>query len=276
MTTSIPLTQRFVDLPGVRLAYDSAGQGDAGEAIVFLHGGLLDRQVWDAQFTFFAQYHHVLRYDLRSAGQSETSPTTEPYTHYADLQGFLQARHIDRVTLVGHSNYGIALEFALAYPALVHKLVIVSPGLRGYEFRDPWVGERFAAMGQALSRRDVAGAVEVFLTMWVDGPNRKPHEVAPGIRERLRAIVTHAFAMSRLAPNSVGIEPPAIGRLAEIQAPTLVVLGDQDAPDILAIGQLIHQQIAGSKLVTLANAGHTLMMEQADAFNRCVEDFLQS
>lgn len=273
MTTSISVTQGFVDLPGVRLAYDSAGQGDA---VVFLHGGLLDRQVWDGQFTVFAQHHHVLRYDLRSAGQSETTPTTEPYTHYADLYGFLQALQIDQVTLVGHSNYGIALDFALIYPHLVRKLVIVSPGLRGYAFRDPWAGERFAALGQALSQRDLAGAVEVFLTMWVDGPQRQPDEVDHEARERLRLMVTHAFAMSRFAPNSVGIEPPAIGRLAEIQAPTLVILGDKDAPDILEIGQLIYQQINRSKLITMANVGHTLMMEKPDEFNRIVEGFLQS
>ena len=66
---------------------------------------------------------------------------------------------------MGLSNYAIALDFALAYPNRMHKLVLVSPGLRGYEFRDLWVGARFAAMRQALEGRDLAGAVEVFLTI---------------------------------------------------------------------------------------------------------------
>jgi len=55
---------------------------------------------------------------------------------------------------------------------MAQKLVLVSPGLRGYEFRDPWVSARFAAMLQALGQQDLAGALEVFLTMWVDGPYR--------------------------------------------------------------------------------------------------------
>jgi hypothetical protein len=44
-----------------------------------------------------------------------------------------------------------------AYPNLVLKLVLVSPGLRGYDFRDPWVGTRFPAMIQALEHGDLAG-----------------------------------------------------------------------------------------------------------------------
>jgi hypothetical protein len=38
------------------------------------------------QFAFFARNHHAIRYDMRSAGQSETTPTTEPFTHHEDLR----------------------------------------------------------------------------------------------------------------------------------------------------------------------------------------------
>jgi 3-oxoadipate enol-lactonase len=42
----------FIDIPGVRLAHDMAGRGSP---VVFLHGGLLDRRMWDGQFAFFAR-----------------------------------------------------------------------------------------------------------------------------------------------------------------------------------------------------------------------------
>lgn len=57
----------FIEIPGVRIAYEMAGQGPP---VVFLHGGLLDRRMWDGQFAFFARTHRVLRYDMRSSGQS--------------------------------------------------------------------------------------------------------------------------------------------------------------------------------------------------------------
>jgi Alpha/beta hydrolase family len=92
---------RFIDIPGVRIAGDLAGQGSD---LVFLHGGLLDRRMWDAQFSFFAANHRAIRYDVRSAGESETTPSTQPFTHHEDLRHFLSALNISRVSLVGHSQ----------------------------------------------------------------------------------------------------------------------------------------------------------------------------
>jgi pimeloyl-ACP methyl ester carboxylesterase len=250
-----------------------AGQG---APVVFLHGGLMDQRQWDGQFDFFARSHCVIRYDMRSSGQSDTLPTTEPFTHHEDLFRLLQVLNIERVSLVGLSNFAVALDFAIAYPGMVEKLILVSPGLRGYEYRDPWVGSRFTAMMQALGNRDLAGAVEVFLTMWVDGPHRIPREVDSNVRERVGQMVARAFSLSRLAPNCVGLEPNAAGRLAEVSVPTLVILGDRDAPDIQAIGQLIHDGVAGARLVRIPDVGHVLPMENPGEFNSVVREFLQS
>lgn len=119
------------------------------------------------------------------------------------------------------------------------------------------------------------GAVESFLNMWVDGPNRVPDEVDPHVRTRVREMETRAFSLSRLAPNAKGLEPPAIGRFSEVKVPTLVILGDKDAPDIHAIGKSIHDGIANSQLKWISNAGHTLNMEQPDEFNHGITDFLR-
>lgn len=261
----------FVDLPGVRIAYDMAG---TGTPLIFLHGGLLDRRQWDAQFAFFATRCYAIRYDMRGAGDSETTPCAEPFTHHEDLFRFLHALKISRASLVGLSNYAVALDFAIAYPGLVEKLILASPGLRGYEFRDNWVTSKFNVMIGALGQQNLSGAVEVFLTMWVDGPHRPPDEVSPVVRDQVRQMVTRAFRLSRLAPNCKGLEPPAAGRLSEVNTPTLVIVGEKDARDILAIGQMIHEGVRGSQLACVRDAGHTLPMEKPDEFNRLVEDFL--
>jgi pimeloyl-ACP methyl ester carboxylesterase len=265
-------TASNVAIPGVRLAYDSAGQG---AAVVFLNGGLLDWRQWGGQFTFFARSYRTIRYDMRSSGDSETTPSSDPFTHHEDLLRLLQALKIERASLVGLSNYAIALDFAIAYPAMVEKMVLVSPGLRGYEYRDPWVGAGFGAMMAALGQQDLGGAVEIFLTMWVDGPNRKPADVNAQVREQIREMVTRALRLSRLAANCKGLDPPAIGRLSEVRAPALIVLGDKDAPDIHAIGELIHKGVQGSRLERIRDVGHTLVMEKPAEFNRIAEDFLR-
>ena len=244
----------FADVPGVRLAYDRSG---LGAPVIFLHGGLLDRRQWDGQFEFFGRKYCAIRYDMRSPGQSETPPSTEPFTHHEDLFHFLKVLKIQQVSLVGLSNYAVALDFTIAYPKLVEKLVLVSPGLRGYEFHDPWLGTKFAAMMQSL------------------GPRRTPAEVNPLVREHVREMVTRAFHLSRLAPNCKGLEPPAAGRLSEVDLPALIVLGEKDAPDIHTICRLIHEGVVGSQLVRIADVGHTLVMEKPDEFNRVVARFLR-
>lgn len=263
----------FVDLSGVRLSYEMAGEG---EPVIFLHGGLLDGRMWDEQFAFFAQHYQAIRYDMRYAGKSETAPSTEPYSPYQDLYLFMHALQLPRATLVGLSGGArFALDCAIAYPDIVHKLVLVSPGMSGYGFLDEWTQKRNTALRQALAHGDLADAVEVFLTMWTDGPYRTPEQVNPVLRERLRAMATHTLPLTQPAPTVKELEPPAAGRLLEVQAPTLVVLEEQDTPDIHAIGKRVQEQVATSALVMIPDVGHTLVMEQPVAFNAVVDHFLR-
>jgi 3-oxoadipate enol-lactonase len=267
------VTHGFVELPGARLYYEMAGEG---ESLVLLHGGFLDGGMWDEQFPFFAQHFQVLRYDRRCAGKSETAPSTEAFTHHQDLYHLLHALDIRRVTLVGLSEGGrIAIDFSIAYPELVHKLVVVSPAVSGFTYQDEWTLKHGEAMAQALKERDLAGAVEEFLIMWADGPSRTPEQVDPDVRERMRAMVTHAFPLSRLAPNVQYLDPPAVGRLSEIHVPTLVVVGEQDTSDVHAIGKLLQEQVAGAEVVMMANVAHTLVMEKPDELNALVARFLR-
>jgi pimeloyl-ACP methyl ester carboxylesterase len=89
-------------------------------------------------------------------------------------------------------------------------------------------------------------------------------------------MATRAFRLSRLAPNCKSLQPPAAGGFSEVRSPTLVLLGDKDAPDIHAIGRLIHEGVGGSRLAWIRDAGHTLPMEKPNEFNTIVEDFLRS
>jgi 3-oxoadipate enol-lactonase len=173
MASASSFDQGVVELPGVKLAYEAAGQG---ASVVLLHGGLLDKRMWDRQFAFLDQTLGGIRYDMPSAGQSETAPRLRR-TAITRTFAALRALRIKRASLVGHSNNAVALDSTIACLEMVERLVLVSPGLRGYQFRDPWVESRFAAMMRSLSDGDLDGVVEVFLTMWEDGPFREPGTV---------------------------------------------------------------------------------------------------
>ena len=70
------------------------------------------------------------------------------------------------------------------------------------------------------------------------------------------------------------LTPPAIGRLAEIKSPTLVILGGEDLPHIKEIAGLLVKGIGGARLVTIPGAGHMVNLDAREAFNAALGDFL--
>lgn len=264
----------FVDVSGARLYYEMAG---SGEPVVLLHGGMLDRRMWDGQFEFLAQRYRVVRYDDRYCGKTEATLDAGDYVSYQDLYQILQALDIEKATLIGLSlGARVSIDFAIAYPERVRKLIAISPGLSGYDFVDSWAQERWGAMMQAVERQDQSAAVEIFLTMWVDGPKRTPAQIDPEVRERLSEMAANSSTKDDENAEFKELEPPAVGRLSEIKAPTLIVLGEKDTSDIFTISTLLHEQIAGSKLVMIPDVAHTLVMEKPGELNTLVAQFLEA
>ena len=67
---------------------------------------------------------------------------------------------------------------------------------------------------------------------------------------------------------------PALKRLAEIKAPTLILTGDADIPDVHAHCGAIQAGIAGSQRIVVKGAGHLLYIERPEEFNRIVSEFV--
>jgi pimeloyl-ACP methyl ester carboxylesterase len=72
------------------------------------------------------------------------------------------------------------------------------------------------------------------------------------------------------------LDPPAAERLAEITAPTLVIVGQGDVPDIANRAEMIAREVPGSRIETIPEVAHQLNMERPDAFNRLVTSFCSS
>ncbi len=70
------------------------------------------------------------------------------------------------------------------------------------------------------------------------------------------------------------MSPPAIGRLAEIKCPTMVIVGDADADDLKLLAAQIAREVDGARLVTIENAAHLPSLEHPGKFNRLLREFL--
>jgi 3-oxoadipate enol-lactonase len=267
----------FAEVNGTSLYYEVAGEG---HPLVLNHGGLVDNHLWDSQFDEFAQHFKVIRYDIRGFGDSGMlKKGMEPYSMERDLYSLLQFLGIEKTYVLGLSMGGsLAIDFTLQYPEMVDALITVGAGLSGFEMGEPdeELKAKFAAMDEAIKSGDIARSVEISLQIWTDGPNRAPEQVDPEVRECLRAMTTRNFARGDdedVRPQHM--EPPAAGRLSEIHAPALIIVGDQDVELILTIADTLEKGISGAKKVVIPGTAHHLNMEKPGEFNRVVIEFLE-
>ena len=260
----------YVPVGRYSLYYEETGKG---EPLILIHGGLLDRRMWDGQFELFSRWSRVIRYDNRNHGLSRGLPDT--FSYHEDLNRLMEALGIQRARLVGLSLGGsIAIDFALTHPEKVSALVLVSSGLSGYEFRDSTLKVNQKKQSDAAARKDMNGYIEYFQRSWTDGPRRTPEQVNRDVRQKVRDMIKATLSKPEPDNTSVPLGPPALGRLSSIRIPTLFVLGDLDNPGIQEISVLVLKGIAGSRKVVIKGAAHMVNMEKPEEFNEVVGEFL--
>jgi 2-hydroxy-6-oxonona-2,4-dienedioate hydrolase len=260
----------FAEVNGARLYYEIAGEG---EPLVLVHAGIADSRMWDRQLGVFAHRYRVIRYDMRGFGRS--AMVQGPYAHHEDLRALLNFLGIERVFLVGCSiGGGTIIDFALQNPGRVRSLVLIGSAVGGFEpGSDP--PEQWEELVAADEARDLGRVSELEVRIWVDGPYRGPDRVDPGVRDLVRemnliALRNEASGLGDERP----LEPPAVDRLAEIQVPTLIIIGDQDQPEIIEAGDLLERSIPLARRAVMPGTAHLPNMESPDEFNRIVLEFL--
>ena len=252
-------------LPGSHLFYEVRG---SGPPVVLIHGGNLDSGMWDGDVPVLAKTFRVITYDVRPFGRS--GPVTDDYAWHEDLRALLDHLKIARADLVGLSlGARLAINFAIAYPSRVDRLVLAGPGLDGYAWTpDPLV----AGLVAAVKAGDAAKAT----ALWLEHPY-----MATGMRDPTRAVAIRRLAernqhiwLQPVGPSVVP-EPPAATRLADITAPTLVIVGTLDVPDILGIADRLTAEVRGARKVVLPDVGHLINLEAPERFRALVTDFLR-
>jgi pimeloyl-ACP methyl ester carboxylesterase len=260
----------IIDANGARLTVEVQGQG---EPLVFIHAGVCDSRMWDAQIAHFAPAYRVVRYDMRGYGQSP--PVDGEFSHHRDLMAVLDHLGIDSAHLVGCSMGGeAALELALLAPERTRSLVMVCSLPHGYEFTggpppiwDEIVAAYNAGDDETVSRLDVE--------LWLAGRGRTLDDIEPAIVEKALTMDRIALANERRGLGQrVHLDPPAIGRLEELAMPLLAITGAHDEPEIDSGWDKLMARVADGRKVPMEGVAHLPAMERPDEFNRILEDFL--
>jgi pimeloyl-ACP methyl ester carboxylesterase len=248
------------------LYYESSGDG---EPVVLMHGFSLDRRMWDEQVALLAPDYRVIRYDLRGHGLS--SEADRPFSHHEDLLDLFEALELDTAVLVGLSlGAEVAIDFALAYPQRVVGLMLAAPGLSGYTPRGSF--EWMAPVMVPLQAGDPQGATRA----WVQTPIMRIEndQAADSV---MREIVLSNWAVWTGDPSlRMMLDPPAVGRLSELSAPTLVLVGEADLIDTRVVSDTLALCIRGAEKIMVPGVGHLINLAAPDTFIEVVRRFLRT
>jgi pimeloyl-ACP methyl ester carboxylesterase len=209
--------------------------------------------------------HRVLAPDLPGFGDAALEPSTVDYV------GFASELLDEPAAVVGCSFGGrVALELAGSKPELVRKLVLVAPGLASTEWSEESKAG-FAEEEALVEQGDLAGAGEQQARMWL----------APDAAEEVRALTADMTVRSydqQLAADDVRAvwpEPSAETRLAELEVPALVIVGDADRAEMRELAATLAAELPDARLETIVGAGHLPSIERPDELNALLVEFLQ-
>ncbi len=261
MTTDSALTIRTADA-----AFHACRRGAATGAL-FLHGFGGDLQTWDGVWAAMGEALPALRYDLRGFGRSPAGGD-DSFDHGDDLLAIVDALALPRCDLVGVSMGGsIALDFALDHPERVRRLVLISPGLVGWEWSAPW-----RARWRAIVEQARAGRMDEARRLWWQHPlfeTTRNSAAGPGLWRSIEC-----FAGAQWLRDGQRLRLPDVERLHQLAPPTLLLTGGRDVEDFRLIADLIEASASDLRRIDFPECGHLLQLERADACARHIVDFL--
>jgi len=262
-------SEGWLDRPGARLRYETAGPVDA-LAVVLLHGFGLDRRMWAPQ-AGLAERFLVVTYDLRGFGASAPMDPGVPYTHADDLFALLDHLGVGGGALVGLSFGGlVAVQAAAQSPDRVRALVLMDALLPSVRF-DPECRAGFAEVGRQVT----AGGVTAGQQAWLQHPLFAGARRDPDLAAQLAVMVSDYPGQHWLGqdPETAGPRPPA-EVLGGLTMPALVVAGEQDLPSFLEMTGTLARGIPGAEHTLIPGAGHMVNLEQPAEVNALLTDFL--
>ncbi len=263
-------TMPYALLDGVRIYYEVTGDG---HPVVVLHGHALDHRAWRYQVEAISQTYTVVTFDMRGHGKSEAPATGYLTQHYSrDLYALVRHLGMTKPSIVGHSMGGnIAIDYALTHPDAITTLTVVDSGLDGFERDEAFLAKM--KKRREVMRREGIGDKLIGASLRSDafaGVRHKP-ELMQLSREMLSGWTGASWKDATVYPHP---EKWAMERLQDINVPTLVVVGERDGGRFQRIANLLASKICVVRKATLANVGHMPQLEDPEAFNDTLLDFL--
>lgn len=262
----------YIQAGKLKVYYEAEGKGSP---LLMLHAGYLNLHLWDKQAAYFSKRHRVIRFDMPGCGKTTGADTVILIQDI--VRTLLDSLHIRKGSFIGESIGASSLvDFALAYPERIDKLVLASPGLSGWHDvleLDSVSKQLFLHIDSVALTHNKPLIAETFTHLWFDGPTR----TASAMNANDRAYVYNAAlatASSEGKSFPVFNKNTAAKRLNMIHLPVFILAGQLDIPFIVRTSYYLHDHIAGSQIKVIPTAAHLINLEKPGEFNEVVGDFL--
>jgi len=240
--------------------------------VLLIQGLGADKHLWDLQRIALAPWYRTIAFDNRGAGRSD-----KPYGAYSmeqmadDAAAVLDHAGVESAHVVGASMGGVVTQImALRHPDRVRSLTLACTACRHH----PWRKELQAEWADTAQTSGM-GAMTSTAARWVIGP-RSFRRLAPAIGWMgPLALSRPAHAFAGQVAGILSIDDQLADRLGEIEAPTLVIVGNQDILTPRGDSEEIADSIPTAELVVISGAAHGFMIEHGTTFNRIMLDFLR-
>lgn len=253
----------------INLFYEFHGNPD-GPTIVFVNGLLTDTASWSGHLPYFTEKYRCLVWDCRGQGQSDKpNHIYETRFHSDDLAALVEALGIEHAHFVGLSNGGAAvLSYAADHPERASSVAAAG----AYAHVDTiekvkltsWV--RAMEAGGSPLRFDVAVP-----WVWGGGYLDKNYEGLLYFREK--GANMHTEWATNLIKGAMVHD--IRDKLPLIQAPVLVVVGEDDVLTPPKLSRYIAERIPRSELVVMPDLGHAVALEDVEGFSNTLLGFFE-
>ncbi|HET9016833.1 MAG TPA: alpha/beta hydrolase [Thermomicrobiaceae bacterium] len=265
----------YVDASGVRLYYESAGEGTT--LILHGHGHL----AWmPFQVPYFSQFYRVIVFDRRGTGRSDDPPGPWSAADLArDIKHLMDALGIERAIVGGASLGGVvSSQFGLDFPDRSLALIVGHTVPYLWPLGRQWLEEEVAAAA-------TGGPVIVRQPRSYDWEEAGPTTAVEGFADTLAGRYlatlrqglggTTDAAIKALAVLRDWDQRPRYPEMHRLAAPVLVIVGGNEPQKTIELAYEWHQQFADSDFVILPNTHHGAARENPIGWNRAVHEFLR-
>jgi len=251
------------------IAYDDIG---SGLPVIFLHAFPLNRTMWEPQMGALVADCRCVAIDFRGLGESSDTPPYSVDRYADDVVGVMDTLQIDRAVIVGLSLGGyVAFAMWRRHPQRIRGLVLAdthaAPDTVAKAERRRMLIELAESEGStAIANMQIASIV-----------GKTTREKRPDIYDAVHRMIAQAPVAGIVGALEAMIErPDSTPTLSTIDAPVLIVVGEEDAATPPREARTMHAAIPGSRLEVIRDAGHLSNVERPAAFNTVVREFVGS